>query len=99
MEFIPFKKIVLFLSQYSQLKQGTATLCMNNISKEHIKKLKFIPYRVPVCSARRVYNSFSSNSRLSPRLTEECFREFELENQSLGHGWLFKKNTEVNVLL
>ena len=61
---------------------------MNNISKEHIKKLKFLPYRV-LFSARRVYNCFSSNSRLSPRLTEECFRE--LENQSRGHGWLFKK--------
>ncbi|CAH3172087.1 unnamed protein product [Porites evermanni] len=58
---------------------------MDNISKEFIKE-KIFNLPGPFCSARRVYNSFSSNLRPSPQLTEECFRE--LEKQSLGH---FKK--------
>ena len=66
-----------------QLKQGASAIRLD-VSKEDIKKILCLPG--PFCNAKRFYNSFSSSSRPSPQVTEQCFQE--LANESLGS---FKK--------
>lgn len=67
-----------------QLKQGASAIRLE-VSKEDIKR-KILCIPGPFCNAKRVYNSFSSSSRPSPQVTEQCFQE--LANESLGS---FKK--------
>lgn len=45
----------------------------------------------PYCSSKRVYNSFSSSSRPTPKKTEECMRD--LETASLGQVKKLGKST------
>ena len=61
-----------------------------DVSKEDIKK-KIVCLPGPFCSAKRVYNSFSSSSRPSPQVTEQCFQE--LANESLGSFKKVQKST------
>ena len=79
----------LFSQQCLQLKQGAAAIRMD-VSKEDIKK-KILCLPGPFCNAKRVYNSFSSSSRPSPQITEQCFQE--LANESLGSFKKVQKST------
>jgi len=71
------------------LKQGASVIRLD-VSKEDIKK-KIVCLPGPFCSAKRVYNSFSSGSRPSPQVTEQCFQE--LANESLGSFKKVQKST------
>ena len=72
-----------------QLKQGASAIRLD-VSKEDIEK-KILCLPGPFCSAKRVYNSFSSSSRPSPQVTEQCFQE--LTDESLGSFKKVQKST------
>ena len=77
------------LWQCLELKQGASAIRLD-LSKEDIKK-KILCLPGPFCSAKRIYNSFSSSSRPSPQVTEQCFQE--LTNESLGSFKKVQKST------
>ena len=77
------------LWQCLELKQGASAIRLD-LSKEDIKK-KILCLPGPFCSAKRIYNSFSSSSRPSPQVTEQCFQE--LTDESLGSFKKVQKST------
>lgn len=60
------------------------------VSKEDVKQ-RILTMPGPFCSCKRVYNSYSSSSRPSPKLTEDCMKE--LDNESLGSMKKVQKST------
>lgn len=71
------------------MKQAASAIRLD-VSKEDIKK-KILCLPGPFCNAKRVYNSFSSSSRPSPQVTEQCFQE--LVSESLGSFKKVQKST------
>ena len=61
-----------------------------DVSKEDIKR-KILSLPGSFCSAKRIYNSYSSSLRPSPQITEQCFQE--LQNQSLGISKKLQEST------
>lgn len=60
------------------------------VSKEDVKQ-RILTMPGPFCICKRVYNSYSSSSRPSPKLTEDCMKE--LDNESLGSMKKVQKST------
>lgn len=60
------------------------------VSKEDVKQ-RILTMPGPFCSCKWVYNSYSSSSRQSPKLTEDCMKE--LDNESLGSMKKVQKST------
>ena len=77
------------LWQCWQLKQGASAIRLDILKEDIKKKLLCLPG--PFCSAKCVYNSFSSSLRPSPQVTEQCFQE--LATESLGSFKKVQKST------
>ncbi|PFX15898.1 hypothetical protein AWC38_SpisGene19866 [Stylophora pistillata] len=72
-----------------EVKQGSTSVRMS-VTDEDVKQ-RILTLLGPYCSSKRVYNSFSSSSRPTPKKTEECMRD--LETASLGQVNKLGKST------